>query len=92
MGLDIHQGTQSLFRSIQFHAHVALGNAQHLGHLAIAQFVQVQQHQRRVGFWQLLNRFVKLVDRLALLNLLGTVQTLRGECLNFHERLLSGAA
>src|ERR1039458_8714439 len=41
-----HESAQCLSGTVQFHTHVALGNAQHLGYLAIAQVLQVQQHQR----------------------------------------------
>src|SRR5688500_20377006 len=40
-----HQFAQSFFRTIQLHSHVAIGDAQHLGHLPIAQ----RSEERRVG-------------------------------------------
>src|SRR3954452_14374702 len=39
MRLLLHQFAQGFFRPVQLHADVALGDAQHLGHLAVAEAV-----------------------------------------------------
>ncbi len=58
MGLAVHQGSEGFFRAVELHAHVALGDAKHLGDLSVAELVEVEQYESGVGLGQLVDRVV----------------------------------
>src|SRR5215218_9433472 len=51
--VSFQQGGELFADTIEFHAHIGFGDAQHLAHLAIAQTIQMHEREGSIEFRQL---------------------------------------